>query len=669
MKQPEPFGQYLLYGQVAVGGMAEIYKARFADPSQPQVDIALKRILPSYTEDESFVTMFKDEGIIARRLDHPNIVHIYDVGEVNGDWYIAMEFVHGTDIRVLSDACEKYNKRFTFTQIARVICDTAKALYYAHTKCDENGVPLNIVHRDCTPHNIMCSQNGEVKLMDFGIAKAASRATKTRVGTVKGKSSYMSPEQARGKNLDGRSDMFTLATVGWELLTGYRLFKANSDFEILTKVLKSEIHHPSDVDSNVPRKLGDLVMKALERDRDLRYEDCGKFADALENWITVNGDGSDRNLGDVVLALQNKQGHSPQELPDYHPGESLYTYEDGEFIPKVDGQAMRPVASAPVAAPVSAPAPTYPDPAMMMAQQQPQSTSSAPSMMMIVAFVILLLITIGASFGALSMSSAEEKEPVVLAYPDANILVTTKPDDAIVKVNGEVVERSTTGFNKVASTKVPIGSKVKISVEKEGYVTYESERELFQTKLNLEIELKTEAEVESTKRNALPKYEVKTNPEGAMVSVNGVKKGKSPITLTDLPYGEEVVLLVTPDGNDYAPKTTVFYPYKNMTDNTVIELAKVEKAPAKVSKPKPVADKPKGNGILVLYAIPWAKVSVDGVSLKTVKSTPIKQTFSAGNHKVEYLFPPKGIKVNKTVTVKANESTKVGYNFNASKWY
>ena len=339
MKQPEPFGKFLLYGQVAVGGMAEIYKARYADASMPQVDIALKRILPSYTEDEGFVTMFKDEGNIALRLKHPNIVNIYEVGEVNNDWYIAMEFIYGSDLRVLGDACEKYKKRFTNTQIARIVCETAKALDYAHACTDANGTPLNIVHRDCTPHNIMVSHDNTIKLMDFGIAKAASRATKTRVGTVKGKSSYMSPEQARGKQLDGRSDMFTLGTVAWEMLTGYRLFKASSDFEILSKVLKQQIIHPSDLDSNVPRDLGDIIMKTLERDRDMRYSTCGGLADALEQWIAINGDGSDSRLGETCMALTNKKGHTIGELPDYTRGQSLYRYDedrDEKFVPISD---------------------------------------------------------------------------------------------------------------------------------------------------------------------------------------------------------------------------------------------------------------------------------------------------------------------------------------------
>ena len=218
-----------------------------------------------------------------------------------------MEFIYGSDLRVLGDACEKYKKRFTNTQIARIVCETAKALDYAHACTDANGTPLNIVHRDCTPHNIMVSHDNTIKLMDFGIAKAASRATKTRVGTVKGKSSYMSPEQARGKQLDGRSDMFTLGTVAWEMLTGYRLFKASSDFEILSKVLKQQIIHPSDLDSNVPRDLGDIIMKTLERDRDMRYSTCGGLADALEQWIAINGDGSDSRLGETCMALTNKK--------------------------------------------------------------------------------------------------------------------------------------------------------------------------------------------------------------------------------------------------------------------------------------------------------------------------------------------------------------------------
>ena len=164
--------------------MAEIYKARYADPSMPQMDIALKRILPSYTEDESFVTMFKDEGNIAQRLDHPNIVKVYEVGEVNSDWYIAMEYIRGTDIRILSDLCEKYGKRFSPTQIARIMCETAKALDYAHKRKDDEGNPLNIVHRDCTPHNIMVSQTGDVKLMDFGIARILDAEKMTASGSL-----------------------------------------------------------------------------------------------------------------------------------------------------------------------------------------------------------------------------------------------------------------------------------------------------------------------------------------------------------------------------------------------------------------------------------------------------------------------------------------------------
>ena len=684
MKQAEPFGKYLLYGQVAVGGMAEIYKARFADPSQPQVDIALKRILPSYTEDENFVTMFKDEGVIASRLDHPNIIHIFDVGEVNGDWYIAMEFIHGTDVRVLSDACEKYHKCFTFTQVARIICETAKALYYAHTKCDEQGNPLNIVHRDCTPHNIMVSQTGEVKLMDFGIAKAASRATKTRVGTVKGKSSYMSPEQARGKNLDGRSDMFTLATVGWELLTGYRLFKANNDFEILTKVLKSEILHPSDLDSNIPRELGDIMMKGLERDRDMRYEDCNKFAEALENWIMVNGDGSDRNLGNVVLALTNKQGHSPQELPDYHRGMSLYSYEDGNFVPMVDGHPMQPVNAAPAPAPAPAPTPApapvapapqmmYPDPSQVM---PPQESGNKLPTSFLIAFVILFLITVGAGIGGFMLSSGDEasSDEQKLELPEAFINVTTKPEDAIVKINGEKIEVSDNGLGSAATSKLAMGEKFKLTVEKDGYETYESEREIFQPNLNLNVVLRTEEEAQAEKLHALPKLVIKTDPADVPVAItiNGKDSGKSPVTLTNLVYGEEVQIVVKPENAEYAEKTEIVYPYKGLSDLKTITLAKAEgkkATPAKDDKPKdPKPRQPKGNGKLSFTAVPWAKVTVDGKPVGNVKSTPTVYQTSAGSHKVEFVYPPKNAKASKSVTVKADSTIKVGYNFNTNKW-
>ncbi len=712
MKQPEPFGKYLLLGQVAVGGMAEIYKARYADPSMPQIDLAIKRILPSYTEDESFVTMFKDEGNIAIRLKHPNIVNIYEVGEVNNDWYITMEFIQGTDIRILSDACEKYHKRFTPTQIARIVCETAKALFYAHSCKADDGTPLNIVHRDCTPHNIMVSNTGQVKLMDFGIAKAASRATKTRVGTVKGKSSYMSPEQAKGRQLDGRSDMFTLGTVAWELLTGYRLFKAGSDFDILTKVLKADLIHPSDIDSNIPRQLGNIIMTTLERDRDMRFADCGKFADALENWINVEGDGSDARLGDVVLALSNKNGHQVSELPDYVPGLSLYDCEDGNFTPKANAMPSygnQPAAPAPAPAPAAPPMsipeapppafpfPGYPDP-MAVA---PQNTKRVPTFYYI-AFAALAIITIVMALFAINYGSEEVAEASSFTVPEATLTFKTRPVGATVTVNGEVVKdgKGNETVTPIYSQSAKLGEKYVVKFEKNGYEPVIIERDVFLLSQEIEAQLMTVEEAKVAKMDGFPDVVITTEPAGAIVVVNGVDKGKSPVTLHDVKFGTELSIEVSVDGKEYVKTKRVFSAARGGEPKMDIVLDKAETAVAAAAPtpaPTPAKTTPtktatsgkstatnkgktsgtkttaaattktgSGFGTISVKATPWATVSIDSVRVGT---SPInKRKVKTGSHKVELALPPQKKQVSKTVTVKADQNVDVGYNFNTNKW-
>ncbi len=698
MKQPEPFGKYLLLGQVAVGGMAEIYKARYADPSMPQIDIAVKRILPSYTEDESFVTMFKDEGNIAQRLDHPNIVKVYEVGEVNSDWYIAMEYIRGTDIRILSDLCEKYGKRFSPTQIARVMCETAKALDYAHKRQDEEGNPLNIVHRDCTPHNIMVSQTGEVKLMDFGIAKAASRATKTRVGTVKGKSSYMSPEQARGKQLDGRSDMFTLGTVGWELLTGQRLFKASSDFEILTKVLKAELIHPSDLDSKIPRELGDIVMKTLERDRDLRYPDCGEFAKALEDWIEVNGDGSDSHLGDVVLCLTNKQGHSFSELQNYVPGESLYDCVDGEFVKKAGAprstmayapatQSVPPTAAQPVV--VQPPCPSAPDvqssnPYMPPGYPDPNMPGMpTPTVKLtpgyIAAFFFIGLAIIASVALALYYSGLERPQEVVFVPPEATLQLKTRPEGATVLINHELLvdENKKPLLTPIYTYKVPLLEDCKITFEKDGYEPVELERKIVFLTEDVSADMMTEEEARKAKMDHFDKFTIVTEPSGAMVMVNGDEIGKSPVELENVKFDESLSLSVSLAGYENWKRT--ISPSRDDEPELKINLKEAQVATAPVvhnTTPKtPKTKTPQqpaaasGPGNLTIESTPWSIVMIDGQRIGSNTSVK-KKSLSAGTHTIQLTCPSKGgIKSTpRKLKVNAGQSYTLKYDFNANKW-
>jgi len=284
---PQRFGKYILLRRIALGGMAEIFKAKVAGAEGFEKDLVIKRILPHYSEDESFIQMFIDEARITAKLQHQNIVQIFDFDVVDGSYYIAMEYIEGKDLKDVLEEAIKQKDSLSVAQCVWIAIEISKGLHYAHTK-EDKGAPLNIVHRDVTPSNVMVSYRGDVKLMDFGIAKATQRSTKTQAGAVKGKVAYMSPEQARGKTLDGRSDLFALGVMVWEMLTGRRLFLAESDFETLNNVLKMEAPPPSQLNPEVPADLDPIILKCLAKDPNARYASVETFGRELTRWFYSN---------------------------------------------------------------------------------------------------------------------------------------------------------------------------------------------------------------------------------------------------------------------------------------------------------------------------------------------------------------------------------------------
>ena len=228
-----PFGKYQLLERVSVGGMAEVFKAKSFGIEGFEKILAIKRILPTMAEDGDFIEMFIDEAKIAGQLNHANICPIYELGKVGDSHYIAMEFVWGKDLLQLMNRFRKMRKHMPPAMVAWIGAKACEGLDYAHRKRDRNGNPMNIIHRDMSPQNVLVSYEGQVKVIDFGIAKAASRTTKTQAGVLKGKFGYMSPEQVRGLPVDARSDLFAIGTCMHEMSTGERLFLGESDFTTL----------------------------------------------------------------------------------------------------------------------------------------------------------------------------------------------------------------------------------------------------------------------------------------------------------------------------------------------------------------------------------------------------------------------------------------------------
>jgi serine/threonine protein kinase len=284
----EEFGRYQLIRKLATGGMAQIYLARQQGLEGFEKLLVIKRILPHLAENEEFIRMFLDEARIAARLNHPNIVQIFDLGQIDEHFFIAMEYLHGEDARRVWKQADKMGKELPVPLACRIVMDACSGLDFAHKKTNEQGESYGIVHRDVSPQNIIVTFEGGVKVVDFGIAKAVDQSSVTRSGVVKGKYSYMSPEQAAGKKVDARTDQFALGIVLYELITGERLFKRTSDIETLRAVERCQVPPPSHCNGRVPESLDPILMRALSKNPDDRYPDCIAFHLALDEWLVQN---------------------------------------------------------------------------------------------------------------------------------------------------------------------------------------------------------------------------------------------------------------------------------------------------------------------------------------------------------------------------------------------
>ncbi|MBK8594440.1 MAG: TonB family protein [Holophagales bacterium] len=280
---PGGFGRYQLLEKIAAGGMAEVYRARMRGEEGFEKIVAIKRILPHMADNDDFITMFIDEAKLAAQLTHNNIIHIYDLGKEDAYHYIAMEYVEGKDLRsILKTATEK-GYPLPVDLALLIASKVANALDYAHRRLGLDGKELNLVHRDVSPQNVLISFEGDIKLCDFGIAKAATKVQQTQAGALKGKLQYMSPEQAWGKKVDRRTDIFSLGIVLFEMLTGERLFSGDTDLTILEQVRDARSEAPSLKNPDVPKKVDQIVLKALAKNPQDRYQNASEMEKDLNS--------------------------------------------------------------------------------------------------------------------------------------------------------------------------------------------------------------------------------------------------------------------------------------------------------------------------------------------------------------------------------------------------
>lgn len=335
---PRRLGKYDLVARIAKGGMAEIYLARQHGMVGFSRLVVVKCILPHLAEEPQFVRMFLEEARLAALISHPNVVQIFDVGEFEGHYFIAMEYINGPPVATVVRKLRARRAAIPWEVAAEIVAQACDGLHAAHELKDDAGQLLQLVHRDVSPHNLMLGEGGLVKLVDFGIAKAQNTAVQTRTGNIKGKYPYMSPEQCRGEPLDRRTDLFSLGAVFFELVTGRRIFQRTTDLMTLKAITEEEIPHARELQADVPEEVSALVRRCLERAAAARFATAAAMAQAVRKTVASLGGQS----GPAVVTAYLEAHHEDLLLTRAEALERASQLPvEGERVPVMDGLGSR----------------------------------------------------------------------------------------------------------------------------------------------------------------------------------------------------------------------------------------------------------------------------------------------------------------------------------------
>ncbi|HSD88745.1 MAG TPA: serine/threonine-protein kinase [Kofleriaceae bacterium] len=337
---PLRVGRYEVLTHLATGGMAQIYLARQTGLGAFERHVVLKTILRERATDQRFVTMFLDEAKLAATLNHQNIAQVYEVDQADGAYFMAMEYVHGENARAILETTLRRGWTIPLELAVMIVSGAAAGLHHAHERRGKGGQPLNIVHRDVSPANIMVGYDGSVKVLDFGIAKAEERATKTVGGTIKGKYGYMSPEQCKGKPIDRRSDIFALGICLYELTTLRRAFKGNDDFETMKRIVAGDVLLPTVAVPGYPRELEAIVLTAMANDPNARFQTGQEMIEALDAFaVRAKLTGSNTAMGRFMVQLFGSKKEPWVEAPN-SPERTQITDSESDADPDLDEKTM-----------------------------------------------------------------------------------------------------------------------------------------------------------------------------------------------------------------------------------------------------------------------------------------------------------------------------------------
>lgn len=510
---PKRFGKYTLMRKLATGGMAELFLALQKSVAGFEKLIVVKRVLPHLVKDQSFIEMLLSEARIAATLNHPNVAHIYDVGEVNGQFYIAMEHVHGEDLRSLVRQMKKKGvTAFPLEHALAIVLGCCAGLAYAHDKRDLDGEEMGIVHRDVSPQNILVTFTGDVKLVDFGIAKAGrGQMEDTGSGQLKGKVPYMSPEQAQGLNLDSRSDIFSLGIMLFELCTGRRLFRGKNEMETLRRIVEEEYPRPRDLNPNLSPRLEEIILRALEKNTARRYQSAREMQADLEDYIRSE------QLKVSALSL----GAWMQDLFKEKLDSQKQMLQEGRQLAEV----LAEQAAAEEERTGSLPGAAY------GSGVRPKPASKAPW--------ILLVLTLLSAAGAAAWFFT--RPPVEANTGPGVIEIASEPEGAAIWIDGDRRSERT----PATIEGLPLGAAFSVKLTHDGFAPYIERIELREEAQRAAVN----ATLERPSASNYAVVRVTTVPAGAHVLLDGSDTElTTPATVPEISPGERHTLALTLDG-------------------------------------------------------------------------------------------------------------------------
>jgi eukaryotic-like serine/threonine-protein kinase len=626
---PRRFGKYTLLRKIATGGMAELFLAIQKSVAGFEKLIVIKRILPSMNHDKGFIEMLLHEARIAATLSHANIVQIFDVGQHEGSYYIAMEHVHGEDLRsIVRQMRKKQVSEFPLEHALSILLAVCGGLAYAHDKRDLDGSPLGIVHRDISPQNVVVTFSGDVKIVDFGIAKSETKMpTETRSGKLKGKVPYMSPEQARGEPLDSRSDIFAVGVMLFELTTGKRLFKGQSEFETLKLICERDYPLPSQVRPGYPPDLERIVVRALTKNRNERYQTAKEMQADLEEFVRNERiPTSNIALTEFMQGLfEEKLASQKQEMLEGKALADIIDLQQSGEMPAMDDPSNPRLSQSVLSAPAAAR--TLTDTAAMGKKRGGGMAIAFVALVAMVAAGGLYYRQYKQKLAAASMQTNPTPPPPVVPVNRGSISVTSDPAGASIWIDGEM----RTEVTPATISQLPTGRAIDVKLTKEGF-------ELSKQAVTL-----TDAEPSSTVNLTLSKgsvvVDVAITPPGLTPSVlldGKPAKAFDPAThlIEGVSSGDMHKLVVSAPG--YADQVVQFIGAPQ--EKKRVEVA-LQKEVHHKAGPGPVVAV--GSGKMNVGATGgWCNVTVDGAAKGATPVAGIE--LSAGPHRVTCTSPEKG---------------------------